>query len=115
MGACSCGEATAIDLAANSRAQRPLPGSSPGAFLVGAGENAYFNCGPNCNNDKIYPEFRKPLGAPLEDAREGGGGVLTRRFAHGAVAMFRPGANATERGEACVVWGDGVVSGVCPP
>ena len=91
-----------------------------GAFLVGAGNNSYFNCGPNCSNSHVYPEFRKPLGAPLELAQastgEGNGShaVLTRRFAHGAVAKFQPGANATTRGQACVVWADGSISGKCP-
>jgi hypothetical protein len=99
-------------LSCEDAAQR---GALLGTFLVGAGDNAYFNCGPNCNNDKIYPEFRKPLGPPLEDARDAAGtGVLTRRFTHGAVAMFQPGESATARGQACVVWGDGAVSGVCP-
>ena len=83
------------------------------AFLVGAGNNSYFNCGPNCNNSHVYPEFRKPLGAPLSEAQTANG-VLTRRFAHGAVAKFRPGEDATTRGQACVVWGDGTVSGKCP-
>ena len=84
-----------------------------GAFLVAAGNNSYFNCGPNCNNSHIYPEFEKPLGAPLEQARSVHG-TLTRRFARGAVAKFRPGKDATTRGQACVIWGDGTVSGECP-
>ena len=84
------------------------------AFLVGAGTNSYFNCGPNCDNSFVYPEYRKPLGAPLGEAQEAPGGVLTRHFVHGAVAKFQPGANATTRGQACVVWADGSVSGKCP-
>ena len=70
--------------------------------------------GPNCNNSYIYPEYRKPLGAPLEDAQAAPGGVLTRRFAHGAVAKFRAGASSTARGQACVVWADRSISGKCP-
>jgi hypothetical protein len=89
-------------------------GAMMGTFLIGAGNNSYFNCGPNCANAALYPEFTKPLGDPLGDAREEANGILTRQFAHGAVAKFQPGANSTLRGRACIVWADGTISGKCP-
>ena len=88
-------------------------GSMLATFLIGAAENFYFNCGPNCDNNKIYPEFTKPLGMPLGDAHAEGD-VLMRKFTYGAVAKFKPGSNSTARGKACIVWADGMQSGVCP-
>merc|ERR1711953_1327344 len=88
-------------------------GAMLGTFLVAAGKHSYFNCGPNCDNNRLYPEMTLPLGPPLGEAQLIGG-ILMRNFTHGAVAKFRAGAQRTDRGEACVVWGDGSVSGKCP-
>lgn len=113
-------------------------GAMLGTFLVGAGNSTYFNCGPNCANANVYPDYSKHLGVPLDSkavrysagigtpdssvSTPGGKsvrskvlpGLIVRRFSSGTVAKFRPGSSSTVRGEACVEWADGTVSGTCP-
>ncbi len=58
------------------------------AFLVGAGEKAYFCYSWWYGHDEggliDYPEYSKPLGKPLGDAKKNGY-VFTRRFQHADV------------------------------
>jgi hypothetical protein len=63
------------------------------AFLIGAGEYAYFGCGHwNAEGDDTtpltwHPEYDKPLGAPKGPAQYNAG-VWTRSFASGTEATF---------------------------
>jgi hypothetical protein len=56
------------------------------------------------------PIFHRPIGAPVEDARDHSSGWLSRCFASGAVAWLDP--RQPHRG--CVVWDGGDETGECP-
>lgn len=86
------------------------------AWLVSVGEGHFFLCGVEGQAEPL-PEFRLPLGEPLDEARPlrvGDLTGLTRTFKSGTKATWLPGANSTARGTGCVEWAGGVVSGVCP-
>jgi hypothetical protein len=80
------------------------------AFLVGAGENAYFGAGSEWSacDDWLIPhaEYAKPLGAPDGDAQQNGT-VYTRTFGSGKVSVTLD----TAKQAGCVRWGDGSTTG----
>ena len=75
------------------------------AFLIGAGEYAYFGCGHwSANGDDTTPltwrpEYDKPLGAPKGPAQYNAG-VWTRSFASGTEVMFD-----TKGNKGTIKWG----------
>ncbi len=75
------------------------------AFLIGAGEYAYFGCGHwNAEGDDTtpltwHPEYDKPLGAPNGPAQYNAG-VWTRSFASGTEVMFD-----TKKNKGTIKWG----------
>ena len=75
------------------------------AFLIGAGEYAYFGCGDwNAEGDDTtpltwHPEYDKPLGAPKGPAQYKAG-VWTRSFASGTDVMFD-----TKTNKGTIKWG----------
>ena len=75
-------------------------------FLLGAGHQAYFACGPwhstlTSLEDKgpWHPEYERKLGAPLGDAVLGPGGIYTRTFASGTTASYN-----VSSGVGTIVW-----------
>jgi len=107
------------------------------AFLVAAGENAYFGAGSTwatCDSwlvDYQLANYRKKLGRPMGDAAltssapGGGDKVYTRRFASGThVRLHMPAGSEPDRGgckrvqpdpklrcTSCIWWGDGTATG----
>ena len=75
------------------------------AFLIGAGEYAYFGCGDwNAEGDDTtpltwHPEYKKPLGAPKGPAQYKAG-VWTRSFTSGTDVMFD-----TKTNKGTIKWG----------
>jgi len=66
------------------------------AFLVGAGENAFFGCGNGFEMGswvKWYPQYDYPLGPPMSDGVKGADGEWTRRFKSGTTVHFNPKSN----------------------
>lgn len=105
-------------------------------FLVAANPYSYFGIGngwggpgPSACASWLfeYPEYSKPLGAPLSDAKVTNGTdgqpAYSRKFSSGTVVYVGqflppiPPQRPTNRGE-CVFWSDGSVTGnatQCPP
>ncbi len=91
------------------------PVNSLAAFLIGAGERAYYACAPGWTTDARWPavadpwldripQYARPLGAPLANATRSPRGMWTRRFASGTNVSF----NALT-GNGRIAWGDGTV------
>jgi hypothetical protein len=91
------------------------PINSLAAFLIGAGEGAYYACAPGWTTDPRWPavadpwldslpQYRRALGAPLGNASRSARGMWTRRFASGTNVSFN-----AETGNGRIAWGDGTV------
>ena len=97
------------------------PVNSLAAFLIGAagggggGGGAYYACAPGWSSDPgwpaardpwldAWPQYARPLGAPLADAVRSAAGVWTRRFASGTNVTFDAAA-----GSGRIAWADGAV------
>lgn len=91
------------------------PINSLAAFLIGAGERAYYACAPGWTTDARWPavadpwldalpQYARPLGAPLADAARSPQGMWTRRFASGTNVSFN-----AKTGNGRIAWGDGTV------
>jgi hypothetical protein len=91
------------------------PINSLAAFLIGAGEGAYYACAPGWTTDPRWPavadpwldslpQYRRALGAPLGNASRSARGMWTRRFASGTNVSFN-----AETGNGRIAWGDGAV------
>ena len=91
------------------------PINSLAAFLIGAGEGAYFACAPGWTTDPRWPavadpwldplpQYSRPLGAPLGSATRTPRGIWTRRFASGTNVSFNP-----LTGNGRIAWGSGAV------
>jgi len=77
------------------------------AFLIGAGENAFFSCGDGFEMGswiKWWPQYDYALGKPLGPGVKGKDGVWTRDFASGTKVRFTPkGEKSGGVGE--IIWG----------
>jgi len=77
------------------------------AFLIGAGENAFFSCGEGFEMGswiKWWPQYDYALGKPLGPGVKGKDGVWTRQFASGTKVRFTPkGEKSGGVGE--IIWG----------
>ena len=91
------------------------PINSLAAFLIGAGEGAYYACSPRWTTDPRWPsvsdpwldrlpQYERPLGAPLANATVNAQGMWTRRFASGTNVSFNP-----RTGNGRIVWSDGTI------
>jgi hypothetical protein len=91
------------------------PINSLAAFLIGAGEGAYYACAPGWTTDPRWPAVADPwldplpqyarlLGAPLANASRSPRGMWTRHFASGTNVSFN-----AETGNGRIAWGDGIV------
>jgi len=77
------------------------------AFLIGAGENAFFACGEGFEMGswiQWFPQYDKPLGRPLGPGVKGKDGVWTRSFASGTTVRFTPKGDH-EGGIGEITWG----------
>lgn len=67
----------------------PVEQTKLAAFLVGAGEHAYYMCGGwGSGSVDWFPIYDLPLGQPLNNATLGKDGVYIRRFAKGTNVSF---------------------------
>jgi hypothetical protein len=91
------------------------PVNSLAAFLIGAGAGAYYACAPGWSSDPrwpaardpwldAWPQYARPLGAPLANATRSARGMWTRRFAAGTNVSFN-----AETGNGRIEWADGTV------
>ena len=91
------------------------PINSLSAFLIGAGEGAYFACAPLWSSDPRWPsvadpwldrlpQYTRPLGAPLADATKNSRGFWVRHFASGTNVSFNP-----LTGNGRIEWSDGTI------
>ena len=91
------------------------PINSLAAFLIGAGEGAYYACAPGWSSDPRWPavadswldrlpQYARPLGAPLANASRSPSGMWTRHFASGVHVSFN-----AQTGKGRIVWGDGTI------
>jgi len=70
------------------------------AFLIGAGEDAFFQCGQGWTTGSCltwHQEYDKPLGTPISDAIEQNG-LYTRHFSKGTYVTFDTKGN---KGQIC--------------
>ena len=85
--------------------------STLAAFLVAAGENAYYGAGSTWNtcDSWLIPhaEYLKPLGKPLGLASVVGG-IWQRKFESGTIATVDTTHTPSKT---CIVWGDGSLTG----
>jgi len=83
------------------------------AFLIGAGEKAFFSCGEGFEMGswiQWLEQYDYPLGPPLADGVKGKDGIWTRKFQSGTVVKFNP---KTDQGE--IQWGSAPPSPPTPP
>ncbi len=109
-------EAHAGDPASGSDAHCARTTNALSAFLVGAGERAYFACSngqwasnpawPAASDPWLdaRPEYGRPLGEPLGDAARDAAGVWSRAFATGTRVWFDSASGAGR-----IEWADGTV------
>jgi len=109
-------EAHAGDPASGSDAHCAHTTNALSAFLVGAGERAYFACSnaqwvsnpawPAAPDPWLdaRPEYGRPLGPPLGDATRDATGVWARNFSMGTRVWFNAATGAGR-----IEWGDGAV------
>ena len=86
------------------------------AFLIGAGEYAYYHCAKGWSSDEPWPErpdvwldwrkeYDRPLGQPIANGTKGSfDGIWRRFFSYGTFVEFD-----SNRGNGTIWWGDGTV------
>lgn len=109
-------EAHAGDVVSGSDAHCNRTTNALSAFLIGAGERAYFACSPGQWTSSpdwprvpdpwldARPEYARPLGAPLGAAVRDAAGGWSRNFSSGTRVFFDAVSNAGR-----IAWADGVV------
>ena len=92
------------------------------AFLIGAGEYAYYHCAKGWSSDEPWPqrpdvwldwreEYDRPLGQPIANGTKGShDGIWRRFFSYGTFVEFD-----SNRGNGTIWWGDGTVQRGKPP